>query len=74
QNGIGTSIYYPLPLHLQKCFADLGGRPGDLPVSERTALRSLALPMFPELTEEEIEYVVERVSAFFAQHPKSANR
>lgn len=69
QNGIGTSIYYPLPLHLQKCFAFLGGRPGDFPVSELAAKRSLALPMFPELTEEEIGYVADRMNTFFRQHP-----
>ncbi|HUM06259.1 MAG TPA: DegT/DnrJ/EryC1/StrS family aminotransferase [Terriglobales bacterium] len=64
--GIGTEIYYPLPLHLQPAFSYLGLKTGDLPLAEQAAQEVLALPMFAELTEAEIRTVVESISEFYS--------
>ena len=64
--GIGTKVYYPVPLHLQPCFAALGHKTGDMPHAERLAEKSLALPIFPELSEDEIRYVAAGISSFFS--------
>lgn len=65
ENQIGSEIYYPLSLHLQTCFAALGYKPGDFPVSEALTESVLALPVYPELEPEDIEYVVDRIAAFY---------
>lgn len=65
KNGIGTSIYYPVPLHLQKCFAHLGHKKGDFPVAEKLCTEVLALPMYPELEEKEVEYICEKIRSFY---------
>ena len=65
--GIGTTIYYPKPLHLQPCFAYLGYKEGDFPVSERICKEILALPMYPELTDDEVDYVCDTIASFYGK-------
>lgn len=65
ERGIGCEIYYPLPMHLQECFEYLGYRQGDLPESEKAAKEVLAIPVYPELTEQMKEYTSEAITEFY---------
>ena len=73
KRGVGTDVYYPIPMHLQECFKHLGHTAGAFPVSERAADETLALPVHPELTEEQARYVVECVADFVARPRSSDN-
>ena len=64
QKEIGTEIYYPVPFHMQDCFAYIGNKKGDFPAAEFCAEKSLALPIYPELTNEQIEYTVDSIKEF----------
>ena len=65
KNGVGTGLHYPMPLHLQACYADLGYKEGDFPVAEKAANECLSLPLFPEMTDTQQAYVCEQVIKFF---------
>ncbi|HET7791337.1 MAG TPA: DegT/DnrJ/EryC1/StrS family aminotransferase [Gemmatimonadales bacterium] len=65
EKGVGCAVYYPIPLHLQNCFAHLGYRAGRLPVSERAALEVLSLPIYPELSQSQLDYVVDTIRGFY---------
>ena len=67
-NGVGCALHYPLPLHLQRCYASLGHKPGDFPVAEKAARECLSLPIFPELTDPQIQRVVEVIKDFFKRN------
>ncbi len=62
--GVGAALHYPHPLHLQKCFAHLGYKPGDFPVAERASRECLSLPIYPELTDEQVDYVASCIRSF----------
>jgi len=64
---IGTEIYYPVPFHVQECFADLGYKNGEFPVSESVAESTIALPIYPELSEEQLTYVVDKIKEFYTK-------
>ena len=67
ENGIPTAVYYPIPLHLQEAFQDLGYKEGDMPVSEKTAKEIFSIPIYPEMTEEEQNIVIGQIKNFFTK-------
>ena len=64
-NGVGCALHYPLPLHLQKCYANLGYKAGDFPIAEKAARECLSLPIYPELTDKQVQRVADVIKAFF---------
>ena len=66
-NGVGCAVYYPLSLHLQECFKELGGKPGDYPESEKASGEILALPVFGELSADQLAYVVDTIAKFYGK-------
>jgi len=66
--GIGTEVYYPIPLHSQTCYRELGYRTGSFPVSERAAREALSLPIYAELSDDQLAYVVDTIAAFYSRH------
>jgi dTDP-4-amino-4,6-dideoxygalactose transaminase len=71
-NGISTGLHYPVPLHLQKCFDNLGYKKGDFPITEQLAESGISLPMYPELTEDQLSYVTGKIKEFYSKSYNSA--
>jgi dTDP-4-amino-4,6-dideoxygalactose transaminase len=69
ENGINTGLHYPIPLHLQKAYANDGFKQGDFPITEKVASEILSLPMYPELTTEQIEFIVQKIKEFYYKNP-----
>jgi UDP-2-acetamido-2-deoxy-ribo-hexuluronate aminotransferase len=67
ERSVGTKIYYPIPLHQQECFSYLGYKAGEFPEAEGLATETFALPIYPELTEAQQQYVVESIASFRAK-------
>jgi dTDP-4-amino-4,6-dideoxygalactose transaminase len=67
ENGISTGLHYPIPLHLQPCFRDLNYKKGEFPATEQLAECGLSLPMYPELKDEQIEYVCSKIREFISK-------
>ena len=65
ERGIGSRVYYPVPMHLQPCYKDMGHKKGDFPVSEEVSASALSIPVYPELSEEKIEYIIDTVKSFY---------
>jgi len=65
EKSIGFDIYYPVPLHLQECYSDLGYKKGELPISEKLAAKVISIPVFPEMTEDHQTYVVDALKNFY---------
>jgi dTDP-4-amino-4,6-dideoxygalactose transaminase len=65
EHGVGTGIHYPVPIHLQKAMGNLGYKPGDMPVTEKTVEKILSLPMYPEMTDDQINAVVDALKSFY---------
>jgi dTDP-4-amino-4,6-dideoxygalactose transaminase len=70
ENQIDTLIHYPIPVHLQKAYSDLGYLTGSLPITERVASEILSLPMYPQLTNEQLAFVAEKINKFFHANPR----
>jgi dTDP-4-amino-4,6-dideoxygalactose transaminase len=66
EKGVSTGLHYPIPVHLQKAYAHLGHKPGDFPASERIASQGLSLPMFAELTDEQVHCVTDKIKEFMS--------
>ena len=63
-NGIGTNKHYPIPMHLQECYKDLGYQQGDFPIAEEISKTELSLPMFYGMSDEQVEYVITKINEF----------
>ena len=64
ESGIESRVYYPVPLHLQECYKDLGYRQGDFPEAEKTALETIMIPIFPELKTDEQDYIIDTIKKY----------